>query len=48
MAMVAMEATCVYWKAPSFILEDRFETLVVNASHMRHVPGWKTDVADAA
>ena len=45
---VVMEATGVYWKAPWAILEDEFECMLVNARHVKRVPGRKTDVADAA
>ena len=45
---VAMEATGVYWKPVWAILEDDFELLLVNARHVKQVPGRKTDVADAA
>ena len=44
---VAMESTGVYWKAPYYMLEDDFEVLLVNAAHLKHVPGRKTDVIDA-
>jgi transposase len=44
---VAMEATGVYWKPVWAILEDRFELLLVNARHVKAVPGRKTDVKDA-
>jgi transposase len=44
---VAMESTGVYWKAPYYMLEDHFEVLLVNAAHLKHVPGRKTDVIDA-
>jgi transposase len=44
---VAMEATGVYWKPVWAILEDRFECLLVNARHVKQVPGRKTDVSDA-
>jgi transposase len=44
---VAMESTGVYWKAPYYMLEDHFEMLLVNAAHLKHVPGRKTDVIDA-
>jgi transposase len=44
---VAMEATGVYWVPVYVTLEDDFELLLVNAAHMRNVPGRKTDVADA-
>ena len=44
---VAMESTGVYWKPVYNLLEGHLEVLVVNAQHMRNVPGRKTDVADA-
>ena len=44
---VAMEATGAYWKPVYNILEGQFETLVVNAYHVKAVPGRKTDVRDA-
>jgi transposase len=44
---VAMEATGVYWKPVWAILEDDFELLLVNARHVKQVPGRKTDVKDA-
>ena len=42
-----MEATGVYWKPVWAILEDRFECMLVNARHVKQVPGRKTDVTDA-
>ena len=43
-----MEATGIYWKPVHWVLEDRIERVwVINARHMRNVPGRKTDVADA-
>jgi transposase len=45
---VAMEASGVYWKPPWAILEGEFECLLVNARHVKQVPGRKTDVSDAA
>ncbi len=45
---VAMEATSVYWKPVWAVLEDDFELLLVNARHVKQVPGRKTDVSDAA
>jgi transposase len=45
---VAMEATGVYWKPVWAILEDDFDCLLVNARHVKQVPGRKTDVSDAA
>ena len=44
---VAMESTGVYWKPVYNLLEGQFELLVVNAQHIKHVPGRKTDVKDA-
>jgi transposase len=44
---VAMESTSVYWKPIYNLLEGDFELLVVNAHHIKAVPGRKTDVADA-
>ena len=44
---VAMESTGVYWKPIYYMLEDRFTCLLVNAMHLKHVPGRKTDVQDA-
>ncbi|HEX2290416.1 MAG TPA: IS110 family transposase, partial [Pseudonocardiaceae bacterium] len=43
---VAMESTGVYWKPVYNLLEGRFELLLVNARHMKAVPGRKTDVKD--
>src|SRR5437899_3449721 len=45
---VAMESTGVYWKAVYYVLEDAFTVLLVNAQHMKNVPGRKTDVLDCA
>jgi len=42
-----MEATGVYWKPVWAVLEDSFELLLVNARHVKQVPGRKTDVKDA-
>ena len=44
---VAMESTGVYWKPIFNLLEGNFEVLLVNAAHMKAVPGRKTDVKDA-
>jgi transposase len=44
---VAMEATGVYWKPVYYALEDDFELLLVNAQHVKNVPGRKTDTSDA-
>jgi transposase len=43
---VAMESTGVYWKPVFNLLEDPFQTILVNAQHIKQVPGRKTDVTD--
>ena len=46
--LVGMEATGVYWKPVHWILEGEIERVwVINARHMRNVPGRKTDVGDS-
>ena len=46
---VVMEATGQYWKPCWYVLEERgFELLLVNARHVKILPGRKTDVGDAA
>lgn len=46
--LVGMEATGVYWKPVHWVLEEAINDVwVINARHMRNVPGRKTDVADA-
>lgn len=44
---VAMESTGEYWKPIYNVLEGQFELVVVNAHHLKAVPGRKTDVKDA-
>jgi len=44
---VAMESTGVYWKPIFNILEDSVEVILVNARHIKNVPGRKTDVKDS-
>ena len=44
---IAMESTGVFWKPIYHLLEDSFEIVLVNAQHMKAVPGRKTDVKDA-
>lgn len=44
---VAMESTGVYWKPVWNILEGHVELLLVNARHLKTVPGRKTDVKDS-
>ena len=45
---VAMEGTGVYWKCVYYVLEEQFELWLVNAQHVKNVPGRKTDTSDAA
>jgi transposase len=44
---VAMESTGEFWKPLYNLLEGSFTILVVNAAHIKYVPGRKTDVKDA-
>jgi transposase len=44
---VGMESTGVYWMPVFAVLEAHFELVVGNATHIRNVPGRKTDVKDA-
>jgi transposase len=44
---VALESTGVYWRPVFNILESEFEVILVNAKHVKYVPGRKTDVKDA-
>ena len=46
--LAGMESTCIYWKKPYNTLEDHgIKTFVVNARHVKQVPGRKTDVKDS-
>jgi transposase len=44
---VALESTGVYWKPVWNILAEQFEVLLVNAQHIKAVPGRKTDQKDS-
>jgi hypothetical protein len=45
---MVIEATYAYWRPPFYLLEDRFETWLVNAKDVKHPPGRpKTDRLDA-
>jgi transposase len=44
---VVMESSGVYWKPVYYVLEDEFELLLVNAQHVKNLPGRKTDMKDA-
>ncbi|MGV9246711.1 IS110 family transposase, partial [Streptomyces sp. NPDC003710] len=45
--VVGMEATGAYWKPVFYLLENDIECWLLNARHMKNVPGRKTDVADS-
>jgi transposase len=49
-SQVVMEATGVYWRPVWHVLEEhgRYELLLVNARHVKNLPGRKTDVGDAS
>ncbi len=47
MEQVALESTGVYWRPVFNLLEADHDLLLVNAAHMKAVPGHKTDVKDA-
>lgn len=45
--IAAMESTSTYWKPPFYCLEEVMDVWLLNAAHMKAVPGRKTDVRDA-
>lgn len=45
--VVAMESTGVYWRPVHNVLEDACQVILVNARHVRHLPGRNTDVSDS-
>ena len=45
--LAGMESTATYWKPVFYALEDRMGTWLLNATHMKAVPGRKSDVKDA-
>lgn len=45
--LVGMESTGIYWRPVYYLLEDHMECWLLNAQHLRNVPGRKTDVKDA-
>ncbi len=45
--IVAMESTGVYWRPVHNVLEGFMEVILVNARHIKNVPGRKTDISDA-
>ena len=46
-AIAAMESTSIYWKPVFYCLEEVMDTWLLNAAHIKAVPGRKTDVRDA-
>ncbi len=46
--LVGMEATGIYWRTVFDALEPRFQCWLLNARHLRNVPGRKSDVIDSA
>ena len=47
LTLVSMESTGVYWRPVWNLLEGQFELLLANATHVKNVPGRKTDVKDS-
>jgi transposase len=45
--IAAMESTSMYWKPPFYCLEEVIEVWLLNAAHIKAVPGRKSDVRDA-
>jgi transposase len=45
--IAAIESTSTYWKGPFYCLEEVLEVWLLNAAHIKAVPGRKTDVRDA-
>jgi transposase len=42
--IAAMESTATYWKPVFYCLEERMECWLLNAAHMKAVPGRKSDL----
>ena len=45
--IVAMESTGIYWRPVHNVLEGFMEVVLVNARHIKNVPGRKTDISDS-
>lgn len=45
--IVAMESTGVYWRPVHNVMEHYLEVVLVNARHIKNVPGRKTDISDS-
>ena len=46
-SLVVLEATGDYWRGAFYLLEDDLNVILVNAAHVKGLPGRKTDVSDA-
>ncbi len=46
-SLVGMESTGIYWRPVYYVLEDTLQCWLLNARHLRNVPGRKTDMKDA-
>jgi transposase len=46
--LVVLEATGDYWRGAYYLLEDQLNVMLVNAAHVKGLPGRKTDVSDSA
>jgi len=44
---IAMESTGIYWRPVYYVLESSFQIMLVNARHIKNVPGHKTDKKDS-
>ena len=47
-SLVVLEATGDYWRGAFYLLEDDLNVILVNAAHVKGLPGRKTDVSDAS
>lgn len=47
-SLIGMEATGIYWKPVFAVLEGHFKCWLLNAQHLKNVPGRKTDMIDSA
>src|SRR5210317_98556 len=45
--IIAMESTGIYWRPVHNVLEHHLEIILVNARHIKNVPGRKTDISDS-
>ena len=47
-SLVVLKATGDYWRGAFYLLEDDLNVILVNAAHVKGLPGRKTDVSDAS